>query len=311
MAGLFSVVLSAACSVFGWVHTSLKGGDSPPVRYIVAVSGGVDSVVLLDILAGMDDVELIVAHFDHGIRDDSAADARFVEELAKEYQLPFVTRREELGAQASEERARDRRYAFLRDVARDHDAKIVTAHHADDLVETIAINLMRGTGWRGLAVLDAPDIHRPLLRQTKQDIYNYALHNRLEWVEDSTNGETQYLRNRLRQVINAAISETDKQAICELWRQQITLKVAIDEEARQFLRDDHTYSRYVFIQSDAKTACELLRAALLRATGESPTRPQTERALLAIKAARTNTQYEVSGRTRLRFTTSTFIVETP
>jgi tRNA(Ile)-lysidine synthase len=281
------------------------------MHYVVAVSGGIDSVVLLDILVRSGGHELIVAHFDHSIRDDSAADARFVEELAKKHSLPFVMRREELGSQASEELARDRRYAFLREVAREHKATIITAHHADDLVETIAINLMRGTGWRGLAVLDTPNIYRPLLRQTKQDIYNYAHHNSLEWVEDSTNGEAQYLRNRLRRVINTRLSETDRRAICDLWRQQVDLKGSIDKETERFIQDDCIYSRYLFTQLDSKSACELLRAALLSATGVSPTRPQTERALLAVKTARANTQYEVGSRTRLRFTTRTFIVETP
>ena len=87
--------------------------------YIVAVSGGVDSVVLLDMLAKKGEHELVVAHFDHGIRPESDADARFVWALAQCYGLPCEVRREELGAGASEELARARRYAFLRDIAAD------------------------------------------------------------------------------------------------------------------------------------------------------------------------------------------------
>ena len=79
-------------------------------RYIVAVSGGVDSVALLDMLARLSDHELIVAHFDHGIRSDSAEDALFVSGLAEQYGLPFEMRREELGSNASEDLARTRRY---------------------------------------------------------------------------------------------------------------------------------------------------------------------------------------------------------
>lgn len=281
------------------------------MRCVVAVSGGIDSVVLLDTLVRAGGYELIVAHFDHGIRDDSAADARFVEELASKYGLPFVMRREELGRQASEELARDRRYAFLRHVAYERDGRIVTAHHADDMVETIAINVIRGTGWRGLSVLDAPDISRPLLRQTKQDIRDYALHHRLEWVEDSTNGSTYYLRNRLRQLVGEKLSSDGKQALGKLWQGQITLKVSIDEEVKRFIQSDNKYSRYLFIQLEPLVACELLRGAIIHATGVGLTRPQTERALLAIKTARPNTQYEVGGRTQLRFTTRAFIVETP
>jgi len=92
-------------------------------KYVVAVSGGVDSAVLLDILSKKPGLDLIVAHFDHGIRDDSKSDAIFVANLAKEYNLPFETKREELGSDVSEEKARDRRYEFLRAVAKKHDAK--------------------------------------------------------------------------------------------------------------------------------------------------------------------------------------------
>src|SRR3989344_5293986 len=116
------------------------------MNYIVAVSGGVDSVVLLDMLIKQKEHNLVVAHFDHGIRVDSDADARFVWELAKKYELSFEVRREELGDAASENTARSHRYAFLRDIAKKYSATIVTAHHADDVVETIAINLTRGTG---------------------------------------------------------------------------------------------------------------------------------------------------------------------
>jgi tRNA(Ile)-lysidine synthase len=82
------------------------------MKYLVAVSGGIDSVVLLHKLVAAGEHELVVAHFDHGIREDSAEDARFVKGLAEHYGLPFVMKREELGKTAGEEQARTRRYAF-------------------------------------------------------------------------------------------------------------------------------------------------------------------------------------------------------
>ena len=153
------------------------------MRYVVAVSGGVDSMVLLDIMtrkAKFDGDELIVAHFDHGIRDNSADDARFVQAVSEQYKVKYLSKREVLGPNASENTARTQRYAFLRQVARENDALLMTAHHRDDLVETIAINLHRGTGWRGVAVLAADDIARPLLSYSKQKIYDYAMVHKLE-----------------------------------------------------------------------------------------------------------------------------------
>lgn len=81
-------------------------------RYVLAVSGGVDSVVLLHQALNWPDTELIVAHFDHGIRKESARDALFVRTLAGKYKLPFVSERQELGKGASEELARRARYGF-------------------------------------------------------------------------------------------------------------------------------------------------------------------------------------------------------
>ena len=280
------------------------------MKYIVAVSGGVDSVVLLHQLVTAGDHQLVVAHFDHGIRSDSASDARFVEALAASYGLPFVGRREDLGARASEELARTRRYAFLRQVASQHQAVLVTAHHADDVVETIAINLNRGTGWRGLAVLNATDIVRPLLTLSKQQVRQYALEHHLEWVEDSTNATLAYLRNRLRRLAYRSLDETEYGALQQLHRRQVALGAAIDSEVSRFIRTDATYDRYFTTHIDSVSASELLRAAVRSAGGVGLTRPQCERALVAIKTARPGTRYDCGGGVMLRFQARTFIVET-
>jgi tRNA(Ile)-lysidine synthetase-like protein len=280
------------------------------MKYIVAVSGGVDSVVLLHQLATAGDHELVVAHFDHGIRPDSAADARFVEALATGYHLPFVGRREDLGVGASEDLARTQRYAFLRQVAREHQAVLVTAHHGDDVVETIAINLSRGTGWRGLAVLNASDIVRPLLHMSKQEVRQYALDHRLEWVEDSTNATSTYLRNRLRGLAYRHLSKSDYGALQKLRDQQADLGGVIDSEVSRFVRADSTYDRYFVTHIDSASAGEVLQAIVRTAGGAGLTRPQCERALLAIKTARPGTRYDCGSGVMLRFRTRTFIVET-
>lgn len=288
-------------------------------RYVVAVSGGVDSVVLLDMLVNkklpptiyhlpfttyhLPPTIYVVAHFDHGIRSDSAEDTAFVRQLAAKYELPFETKREELGANASEELARDRRYAFLREVAKKYDAKIMTAHHADDVIETIAINLTRGTGWRGLAVLDSPDVERPLLRKAKSELIEYARQYDLQWREDMTNRDTKYLRNDLRKKLSVLDADTRK--LLGLYRErQVVLRRKIEREAARLIGES-PYSRYLFINAPEDAALEMLRAAL----DYHPTRPQLVRALLAIKVFREGRRYEVASGISLKFTRTQFIVE--
>lgn len=278
------------------------------MNFVVAVSGGVDSVVLLDKMAKKQTSEkkLIVAHFDHGIRDDSAADAEFVRSLAEQYGLPYETKREELGSGASEELARERRYEFLRSIAKKHKAKIVTAHHADDIVETIAINLTRGTGWRGLAVLDSPDIVRPLLEKTKQELIDYAQDRELKWQEDATNSDTKYLRNDIRQQLARLDSET--RLLFNLYRKrQVALKAEIDRETMRLVGNS-PYDRHRFIVMPEKTALELLRAVFVKEVGQSPTIPQRQRALHAIKTYQAGKRMEVAKGLTLVFTKTTFIV---
>lgn len=280
--------------------------------YVLAISGGVDSVVLLDmlvngkaVLAPPKDV-LIVAHFDHGIRPDSAADARFVEALAGTYGLAFETRREELGKTASEAEARERRYRFLRKVAKRYKATIVTAHHADDAVETIAINLKRGTGWRGLAVLDSPSIERPLLYKTKSELYDYALKHRLEWVEDETNASDKYLRNRVRRNVHPVLTLAEKKLLLKLRDRQVATKARVNAETAQLLEIAPPYSRYFFTNIDPISANELLRYIFSGAL----TRPQMTRLLHAIKTAKPGKTFEPGGGYRVTFSTDEFIVET-
>jgi len=280
-------------------------------KLLVAVSGGVDSVVLLDMLQQTDKYDLVVAHFDHGIRPDSAADARFVAGLAKLRGLLFVSKREELGVKASEDQARRARYDFLFQEAHRLQATIATAHHLDDVVETIAINTIRGTGWRGLAVLDRAGVVRPLLKYSKAEIRSYALEHRLEWVEDSTNASTNYLRNRVRQSIAASdILIAIKLQLRNLRDRQCNIRRRVEDESRLLLPSP-PYSRYFFTTIDAFVARELLQYIVTIKVGTGLTRPQLDRALLAIKTAKPRTEYDIGEGARLVFTARTFVVETP
>lgn len=274
-------------------------------RLLVAVSGGVDSVVLLDMLVKRGNNELSVVHFDHGIREESGEDARFVEGLARRYSLPFFTRREELGEKASEGIARERRYAFLRELAKEQQATIVTAHHADDVIETIAINCLRSESWRGLAVLGAEDIQRPLLSLSKKELYIYAMKHGLEWVEDKTNASDAYLRNRVRKRLAKGLTVTSRQRLLELWKRQAELKEGIDLEGEALTRG--TLSRYFFTMIDFREAVELLRQVVLRKTDVSLLYSQAEYGALAIRTAKPGAIIELGEGVILEFSRGEFI----
>lgn len=271
------------------------------MKYVVAVSGGVDSMVLLDMLVRQSRHELIVAHFDHGIRDDSRRDAQLVERAAKQYGLPFESRREELGKGASEELARERRYAFLRSVAKKHNAIIVTAHHLDDLVESVAINLLRGTGWRGLAVLASDDIHRPLIDEDKKELREYARTWGIRWREDSTNTNEEYLRNRIRKRTQG-LSDDKKRQLRALQARQVELRKEIDEEVARLVGGGPSYSRYFFTHLPEEVAVECLR----HVTRAQLTRPQRKRLLHAIKVAQPGSVFQAGNGIQVQFSTRQF-----
>lgn len=287
-------------------------------RYVVAVSGGIDSVVLLDALvsrrtiggsdpwAGRKSGELIVAHFDHGIREDSASDETFVRHLAETYGLEYYSQREELGKNASEDRARQARYAFLHRICEEQNAVLVTAHHAGDIVETVAINIVRGTGWRGLAVMDSKNVWRPLLEVEKQEIREYASHFGIKWREDSTNTSDVYLRNRLRTKLH---DDELRREVLALRARQVELKRDIDAETKIIL-GEAPYSRYFFTHCGDTVACELLRGVFIREVGSSPTIRVRRRIVHEIKVARHGATAHVASGVSLRFTRTNFIVDT-
>lgn len=187
-----------------------------PGKYIVAVSGGVDSMVMLNLLVKQaKSLELVVAHFDHGIRHDSHLDRALVERTAKKYQLPFELSLGKLGAGASEEQARTARYKFLNLVKQKYSADaIITAHQMDDVIETALINILRGTGSRGLVAIGANNkVLRPMLGISKSEIVDYAVKHHIVWREDITNQDTKYLRNFIRQNVTTKLTKIQKQEI--------------------------------------------------------------------------------------------------
>lgn len=220
--------------------------DIDPGKYVVAVSGGVDSMVLLHMLAALrPDLELVVAHFDHGIRQESGADRTIVESEATKLSLPFIYKEGKLGPGASEEVARTTRYEFLHEVRIGQGAKaVLTAHHADDVLETAIINIIRGTGRRGLSSLRSTDtVIRPLLSMGKDEILDYARRHSLQWREDVTNLDLAYLRNHVRQVLLPRFAAGQKQELALIVQRAAWLNDQIDAMLENLLISMQTEGR--------------------------------------------------------------------
>ncbi|QXE92370.1 tRNA lysidine(34) synthetase TilS [Geomonas subterranea] len=184
---------------------------SPGETVVVAVSGGADSVALLDILTRLDDerLDLVVAHLNHCLRGaESDGDEKFVSDLATRYHLPFVAIRVDVASFAIaegfslEDAGRQARYAFFHEVARRRGAtSIAVAHHLDDQAETVLIRLLRGAGGTGLSAMAASGdnlIKRPLLQISRAELEHYLKSRGLSWRTDSTNADTAILRNSIR-----------------------------------------------------------------------------------------------------------------
>ena len=180
---------------------------------VVAVSGGRDSVALLDLvhsLAPELGLALVLAHADHGIQADSSSVARAVAALARRYGLPFELGELHLGPDATETAARRARYAWLGDVQRRRAARyLVTAHHRDDQVETILLRLLRGSGPAGLAGMPARargGLVRPLLAFTHLDLVEHVTARGLPVHHDPANHDPRHLRSWVRTVLLPLVS---------------------------------------------------------------------------------------------------------
>lgn len=206
----------------------------PSATVVVGVSGGADSVCLLDILHKIG-CRLIVAHLDHQLRASSSREARLVRDIAENYSAEFIMKRVDVARIAShekkgiEETARDERYRFLFSIADEKNADVVmVAHQADDQVETILMNLLRGTGVDGLAGMRSRSLSsyhlsiplvRPLLSVWREEIVQYCGENKLVYAIDESNQDISYSRNRIRHLLIPHLMEYNpniKQAVSRM-----------------------------------------------------------------------------------------------
>jgi tRNA(Ile)-lysidine synthase len=186
--------------------TMIKKGD----KLILAVSGGADSIALLDImqaLKGIYDLDLLVAHVNHSLRPEADEEEDYVKKLAAEYKIPCYVKKVDAGkaartAQRSlEDMARQLRYDFFYELLKKTNSNLIaTGHHKDDVAETVLLHLLRGSGIKGLRGIMPVNgnLIRPLLPAGKQELITYLEGRGLRFYTDVSNFDTDYMRNRIR-----------------------------------------------------------------------------------------------------------------
>jgi tRNA(Ile)-lysidine synthase len=226
-----AINLIQACKQFIQQHGLLQ--QQQPL--LIAVSGGVDSVVLVDLCHQLS-LPFAIAHCNFNLRgEESNRDEAFVKALAEKYQVPVFIEQFNTSAYANENKkstqvaARELRYNWFQQIATDTTVLtalqqciievnrnlpvlILTAHHANDSIETLLMNFFKGTGIRGLQGIQPKhpqlkNIIRPLLFATKKQLLQYAQEKKLPFVEDSSNAKDQYTRNYFRNQLLPAITK--------------------------------------------------------------------------------------------------------
>ncbi len=269
--------------------------------YIAAISGGVDSMVLLDLLIGKAEKcnwQIIVAHVDHGIRSDSLLDKQLVEQVANNHNLLFETTRLSLGPGSSEELARQQRYRFLEELAsKYHASAIVTAHHQDDLIETAIINLIRGTGRKGLtSLIDNDSRLRPLIHYTKADIINYARQRSISWREDSSNTDESYLRNYIRRNIMPRIDASARSKLVGILNELSRINRQLDAILAEIINQQtvaNELDRAWFKLLPHRTALEVMASWLRQNNLAGFSKLTLERLVVSAKVARVKQSFPI------------------
>ena len=205
----------------------------PGDRVICAVSGGADSVALLFgmyLLREKLGIRLAAAHFNHQLRgEESDRDEEFVRALCDRYDIPLKVGRGTVvaGKKGLEAAAREARYGFFATL----EGKIATAHTADDNAETVLMHLVRGTGLRGLGGIRPVNgnVIRPMLLVTRQEVLAFLREYCIRFVEDSSNGTDEFLRNRLRHRVMPLLKEENPRLAENL--SEMAMQLRLDAEA--------------------------------------------------------------------------------
>ena len=173
-------------------------------RFILAISGGADSVVLLDILNKIKlqySFDILLIHINYGMQKESNNAQRLCSILSSKYGFKIISKKVKLSKDNFESNARDARYRIFNRYAKENNFNyILTAHHRDDQIETLHMKFLDNADWVSFLGIRKKygKILRPMLDISKEDIYSYANKNKLKWVEDASNENLNYRRNNIR-----------------------------------------------------------------------------------------------------------------
>ncbi len=216
------------------IKEKIKKYGLEKVKSVVAVSGGPDSMALLFLLAkNLSKDNLFVAHVNHGWRKVSALEEKLVRETAQKLGLEFFSTQLKLTGK-SEEEARNKRYAFLGEIAQKTAADyVILAHHADDQLESIILKLVRGTNPLDLWGMDEEnEIYlRPLLSTSKSDLMDYCQTQKIKYATDASNEDISFARNRLRKNVIPELKTINPNLL-----ETITNQKKIYEELREYIK---------------------------------------------------------------------------
>jgi tRNA(Ile)-lysidine synthase len=279
-------------------HAMLAGGET----VLVAVSGGADSVALLAVLAALAPawrLTLHVLHVDHGLRPDSAADGEHVRALGARLGVPVHVERVQVGPGSVEAAARAARYAALEAWADRLGAdRIAVGHTADDQAETVLMRALGGAGVRGMGAMRPVRgrLIRPLLELRRQALRDALAGEGLDWIEDPTNRDPKFLRNRIRgellPLLAAAWDGDVVPALAGVARRSRETIDALDRAAAAELArlaavepGALTLPRAALAALPAPIAAEALRQAAARCGSRAPMREWAHRGLRRVLAA--------------------------
>lgn len=312
----------------GRLDAHLRAADllAPASAITVAVSGGLDSVVLLDLLLRLRDRwewAISVAHFDHRMREESAKEARWVRELCESRGVPCRVGRAP-DVPRNEAEARELRYEFLRRARTTLEARwLVTAHQADDQAETVLFRLLRGSGLAGLAgipVLREPDVVRPLLPFWRSELEAYSRVRGLSYLADPSNLDLRIARNWIRHRLIPELEATsapgirrDLHRLSELAGRadvvvtKLTERV-VDELILEAVEARIVVARTELLAYDTAARAHLLRALVAR-VGPRPGRIGTRIALKFVDSSSSGRAVDLAGGVVLRREFDRLIVE--